>query len=157
MAKLAYFKRLFTDSVKPTVAVSRGRFVGADGNQLSVAGAKMRGVSQDSFAPTEASDSVSRLTITLEGIEIVIAGGNVNPNARVTSDNQGCAVAVAADQAVNGIALNDTAAVLGDEIPVLLLSAAYEPAADTSGATLANLEIEVNKLKAALRSKVSRA
>ncbi len=155
MGKLAYSKPSFTDGVKPTVAVSRARFVGGNGNQLTVAGAKARGISVDGWDPTDLQDAAGKLNIVILGIAELEAGGVVAPLARVTSDTSGRGVTVAVDQAVNAIALNDANTATGDYFPVLIIDG-YESPADTAGATLANLEIEVNKLKAAFRSKLSK-
>jgi hypothetical protein len=136
-----------TDTRKPLAAVTRSRFVGDDGLNLAVAGARALGVAQDTLTATDITNKET-LTITLDGIEELEINASINANTftKIASDALGRGVAAVAGDAINAISLNVENAVAGDRIPVLLVHG-VDAAAATSGATLAALETEVNNLK----------
>lgn len=150
MGKVAVFKRGQTDTRKPSAAVTRCRFVDDAGNQLTVAGARALGVAEDTLTAADITAG-ERVTITIDWIEELEINASINANTftKIASDSVGRGVVAVANDVVNAISLNQENAVAGDRIPVLLVKGVV-PAAATSGATLANVEIEVNNLKTLL-------
>jgi len=104
------YKPLLIDSIKAQADLPKQRFVGFDGN-LCAAGAKAFGIcdvetEKDQFAP-----------IAVNGILLVESGSAIAQGAKVTSDNQGRAIAITASEEVNGYAL-DAATAAGEIIRI---------------------------------------
>lgn len=152
--KYADSKPLFTDSVKPTVAVTRARFIADTGEQITVRGTRARGVSNDDFTATDIAAGAV-LGIVCLGIADLEVDGPVTKGAKLTSSAAGKGSVAAAGETVNAIALEASDAD-GDHVQAFVIQSdrpvASAANADTSGATLGNLEIEVNELKAVLRA-----
>jgi len=140
--------------VFPTAPVTRGRFVDMDGNQVAVAGAPHFGVATDDFSAVDVTLKRG-LTVFLLGIVTIEAGAAFARKAQITSDNQARGVTRTIGQSLNGWAI-DAAAAAGDGARILLVRpfvfVAGAANADTAGATVGQLETEVNELKALLRS-----
>jgi hypothetical protein len=126
MAKVAEFKHLFTETLTPTAAVTRCRFVDAAGNQLTVAGARSLGVSIDALTADDLA-AARNIGVVIIGVAELEVGAAVAKNAKLTSDNQGRGITAGAGQSVNAIARTAGAAA-GDRISALLVLASETPA-----------------------------
>lgn len=96
-------KRVLTETVEPAVAVVRNRFVGNDGEQLTAAGARARGVAIDDYD----ADDIAKgdgLVMTVIGFEEIESGAAFSLYAKLASDATGRGVTATAGQAVNAIA-----------------------------------------------------
>lgn len=154
MGKAATFKRSFTDTRKPTAAVTRCRFVDDAGNQLAVAGARALGIAQDTLSAADITNS-ERTTITILGIEELEVGAATAQFAKLASDNVGRGVTAVAGDVFNAIGL-EAGSAAGDRVPALIVHGVV-PAAATSGAALAALETEVNNLKTLIAKLIAAA
>lgn len=106
-------------SVLAAGAITTRRFVGFDGNQASVQGQKVAGVSRETIAAAGEYTSVD-----VAGTAVVETGGALNPGDTVISDNQGRAIVnsgalkiAAGAVAVTSAAANGTADITGSDTP----------------------------------------
>ena len=105
------YKPLLIDSIKAQADLPKQRFVGFDGNICSE-GTKAFGIcdvetEKDQFAP-----------IAVNGILLVESGSAITQGTKVTSDNQGRAIAITASEEVNGYTL-DAATAAGEIIRIV--------------------------------------
>lgn len=105
------YKPLLIDSIQAQTDLPKQRFIGFDGD-LCVAGAKAYGVCD---VETEAGQYAPAAIL---GILLVEAGGAITAKSKVTSDSNGCAVAIIGTEEVNGYAL-DSASASGDIIRII--------------------------------------
>lgn len=145
---------ILTEPFSPTAAVSRGRGIDKNGNQIATAGARAYAVAYDDFTAADVAVSRKKLAGVTLGTAKGELGGTVAIGDPLTMDNQGRWVVATAGQEVSAEARE--AGVVGDFIEIFKLAQRRQVAsaanADTSGATLGQLETEVNELKAALRA-----
>lgn len=152
--KAATFKRSFTDTRKPTAAVTRCRFADDNGDILTVAGARSAGITQDTLSAPDITNG-ERVTITIIGIEELEVGAATAKYAKLASDNVGRGVTAVAGDVYNAIGL-EAGSASGDRVPALIVHGVV-PAAATSGATLAAVETEVNSLKTLIAKLIASA
>lgn len=102
-------KRILTRTVLPTVAATRGRFCGKNGEQLTAAGVKSAGVFIDDY---DADDIAKKdgVAITIIGLEEIQAGAPFAQYAALASDAAGKARTATAGQEVNAFALEEATA-----------------------------------------------
>jgi hypothetical protein len=144
-------------TVFPTAAVSVCRFVGDDGNQVSVAGARALGISRGWYTTTDVTNNRG-LTVVVLGYGTIESGGNYNVGDRLASDNQGRAIKRTAGQVVNAIACEQSTAsgqgtlvLLVQEVP-FELSAAIADLGTGGTSTVAQLEAKINGILAMSRA-----
>lgn len=145
----------------PTTAVELGMGVGFDGNPITTAGAEIAGIAGDDFATADiAANAVSlvtkrKLPATTIGTARVLLGASVTAGQKGAVQANSKFAAATAGQNPAVIFLEGGAD--GDLVEARLLPpqrarVASVANADTSGATLGQLETEVNELKALLRA-----
>lgn len=119
MAKVAWFKRILTLTVKPTGAVGQRLFVNGDGNPIG-ANTRAFGISTDEHTAQDVTDG-NKLTVTIQGIEELRIGAAVAKDAYLTSDSAARGVTATTGQLVNARAL-EAGSAADEVIPALLLN-----------------------------------
>ena len=124
MGKVAAHLRVLTNTYKPTAAVIRARFIGHDGNQIGVLGAKAEAIAQDAWdaadiarAADDLSGNYKGLAGTLSGFEELEASAPFADGAELTSDAAGKGITAVATNWVNAIAYK-AAGAAGDIVMV---------------------------------------
>ena len=150
-------RRVLTEPFSPTAAVSLGRGVDVNGNQIAVAGARSYGVATEDFTADDAAVALplkKKLACVTMGTAVAELGGTVTVGARLTMDNVGRYVAATAGQEVSALARE--AGVIGDYREVYVLTTARQVAsaaiaAPAGGATVdAESRTAINLIRAAL-------
>lgn len=150
-------RRVLTEPFSPTAAVSLGRGVDVNGNQIAAAGARAYGVATDDYSADDAALAVpqkKKLACVTLGTALAELGGAVAKGDRLTTDNVGRFVTATAGQEVSAIAREGGA--LGDYREVYVLAAARQVAsaaiaAPAGGATVdAEARTAINAIRAAL-------
>jgi len=127
MAKVALIKNaVLTWTYKPTAAVTRARFIGDNGNQIAVAGAKARAISQDSWTADDIARSASDLSGNYAGMtgtilgfeELEVDAAYATIGLELTSTNDGRGTQAVSTQTVNAI-LYSASSAAGDRVTVL--------------------------------------
>jgi hypothetical protein len=118
MGKQSWSKWVLTDSRKPTAAVSRHRFVDKNGDQMTVAGARARGIAADDFDADDLADG-RKVNVVLIGVEQLEVGAatSVGP---LTTDSVGRGVDAKRGDAVNAYGL-EAGTAAGDRVPALVI------------------------------------
>lgn len=94
------YKPGITDSVMAVESLIKQRFVGFDG--------KLAGNGKKALGVCDTSTDINQLApIVLNGILPVETGGAIAAGAKVTSDGQGRAIALGANQELNGFAIDE--------------------------------------------------
>ncbi len=107
---------VLTMSRTPTAAVAYGRFVGFDGNQIGVVGARALGVAAMPTEPTLGRP----IPVNVLGSSKVVTGAAFAVGVAIKSDAAGKAIAQAGAGAITAYAL-EAAAGLDDIVEVLLV------------------------------------
>lgn len=124
MGKVAAHLRILTNTYKPAAAVERAHFIGHDGAQLAVAGAKAEAISQDAWdaadiarAADDYAGNYNGLAGTIYGFDDLVAGAAFADGAELASDGDGAGVTAVAADYVNAIA-HKAAGAAGDIVLV---------------------------------------
>lgn len=122
MAKIAWFKRLLTLTMKPVAAVTRNRFVDKAGAQLTVANSRAFGITQDDYDATDLAQNPQQgVAVTVQGVEELEVGAATAANAYLTNDASGRGVTATTGQTVNAIGL-EAGSAAGDRVPALIVA-----------------------------------
>ena len=115
---------------KPTAVVTKGRWVDNDGNQMTVANARARGLARQGFSASEVSTAALgfmsiTLAVVILGYESAELGDTVADNTWVTTDNQGRTIAATAGAEILGFI--EKGGDVGDKRPVFVVTAISNP------------------------------
>lgn len=154
-------KALLVDVLSPTAVVEAGKWVGADGNKVAVAGVRAHGIALAEFSAKDVAAATAippkNLTVCRLGFAEVKLGGTIGDNAFGTCDANGDTIAAGAGQA--RLCFVPKGGDAGDRRRVLVLgnfesTEASAAIADLAGgADLATTVAKVNAILATLRAR----